>query len=135
MFSIGLIGKDHDGDSTGKLFVIPSHKFLTEVITKEDLHSTGIRKETMRIPIKNGEFETTLGVFLNEFEEFLTTMLPVLNRKSVGNYQTYIGQRYKIDIDYLEDKCVIITLGMVGKWKDLTLQKQKIIEWVEERRV
>jgi hypothetical protein len=60
MFSIGLLGKDQDGDSTGKLFVIPSHKFLTEAIIKEDLHSTGIRKEILRIPIKNGELDIPL---------------------------------------------------------------------------
>ncbi|MBP6981786.1 hypothetical protein KBB25_03375 [Candidatus Gracilibacteria bacterium] len=135
MFSIGLLGKDQDGDSTGKLFVIPSHKFLTEAIIKEDLHSTGIRKEILRIPIKNGELDIPLGQLISDLEVFLTEMLPIMNRRSVGNYQTYIGHRYKIDVDYLEDKCIIISIGLVGKWKDLTKQKQKIIEWMEERRI
>lgn len=135
MFSIGIIGKDQDGDSTGKLFVIPSHKFLTEVITKEDLHSSGIRKEIVRIPVKTGEFDSSLGQLISDLEIFLSGVFPVMNRKSIGNYQTYIGHRYKLDVDYLEDKCVMISIGIVGKWDELTKQKQSIIEWVESRRV
>ena len=35
MFTIGMLGKDNDGDNTGRYFSIPSHRFLTETIRRE----------------------------------------------------------------------------------------------------
>lgn len=110
MFSIGLLGKDNDGDSTGKLFVIPSHRFLTEIIRKEDLHTNSIKKEILKVPFKQQDFSVDLATFLKELEAFLNTLLPLINRKNSGNVQTYIGHRYKMDIDYFEDKCIMITI-------------------------
>ncbi len=135
MFSIGILGKDNDGDSTGKLYLIPSNKFISETIRKEDLHTSSIRKEILRIPFKTVDFEISLDVFLEELETFMKWFLPVLNRKNSGHYQTYIGHQYKLDIDYLEDKCIIITVGIVGKWEQCVERKRKIVEFIERYKI
>ncbi len=134
MFSIGILGKDNDGDSTGKLFVIPSHKFLSEIIRKEDLHANSIKKELLRIPFKSQDFDLSFSEFLTKLEGFLDGLLPIFNRKNAGNYQTYIWHKYKMDIDYLEDKCIIISIGIVGKWEKTVEKKRKITEFVENQK-
>lgn len=83
MFSIGILGKDNDGDSTGKLYLIPSNKFITESIRKEDLHTSSIRKELLRIPYKTEQFSLPFDQFLLELEDFLSKNLPTLSKKTV----------------------------------------------------
>jgi hypothetical protein len=131
IFSIGLLGKDNDGDNTGRMFVIPGHKLISESIRKEDLHSNSIRKELVRIPYRTRDFALAFPEFLTSLEGYLTSTLPTLSRKNCGNFQTYIGHRYKMDIDYFEDKCIIITVGLIGKWEANVANKRKIIGFVE----
>lgn len=135
MFSIGILGKDNDGDSTGKMYVVPSHRLITEPIKKEDLHTNSIRKELIRIPFKNQDFTLSFEEFIDELNIHIGNFLPIMTRKNCGNYQTYIGHKYKMDIDYLEDKCVIITIGIVGKWSQNVENKKKIITFVESKRI
>jgi hypothetical protein len=134
MFSIGILGKDNDGDNTGKLFIIPSYKFLLEPIRKEELSTSSIHKELLKIPFKTAEFPIEFKEFMAQLEQFLEELLPVANRKNAGNYQTYIGHRYKMDIDYLEDKCIVITIGIIGKWERNVEYKRKIVEYIESIR-
>jgi small-conductance mechanosensitive channel len=133
-FSVGVLGKDNDGDSTGKLFEIPSFKFITETVRKEELKTSSIRKEIIRIPFMMEENPIEFSDFLKEIKTYLDENLPVCNRKNAGNYQTYIGYRYKLDIDYLEDKCILITVGIVGKWENNVKNKEKIIGHIESYR-
>jgi small-conductance mechanosensitive channel len=134
MFSIGILGKDNDGDSTGRMYVVPSHRLITEQIKKEDLHTNSIRKELIRIPFKNQDFILTFEEFIHELESYIGNFLPIMTRKNCGNYQTYIGHKYKMDLDYLEDKCVVVTIGIVGKWSQNVENKKKIITFVESKR-
>jgi hypothetical protein len=39
-----------------------------------------------------------------------------------------------MDIDYLEDKAIIITVGLVGKWENTVESKKKIVGFVESMR-
>lgn len=39
-----------------------------------------------------------------------------------------------MDIDYLEDKCIIISIGIVGKWEKTVEKKRKITEFVENQK-
>lgn len=134
MLGVGILGKDNDGDNTGRMFVIPSFKFLSETIKKEDLYTHSIRKELLRIPFKTEEFLVDFSTFLRSLEVFLEGELKTLSKKNCGNYQTYIGYKYKMDIDYLEDKCILITIGLVGRWEDTVENKKKIISFIEERK-
>lgn len=135
MFSIGILGKDNDGDSTGKLYLIPSNKFITESIRKEDLHTSSIRKELLRIPYKTEQFSLPFDQFLLELEDFLSKNLPTLSKKNCGHFQTYIGHKYKMDIDYLEDKCIILTIGLVGKWENSVEKKKQIVSFIEQYKI
>lgn len=134
-FTIGIVGKDNDGDSTGKFYEIPNHKFITETLRKEDLKTESIRKELLKIPYETTKFSISIEEFLNKLSEYLDKILPIRNRKNAGNYQTYIGYKYKMDIDYLEDKCIIITVGLVGRWEDNVNHKKQIISFVESFRI
>lgn len=134
VFSIGILGKDNDGDSTGKMYVIPGYKLIMESIRKEDLHVNSIKKELLRIPFVTGEFSLQFWEFLKELENYLTTTLPTLSKKNCGNFQTYIGHKYKMDIDYLEDKCIVITVWLVGNWETNVENKKKIVWFVESKK-
>jgi hypothetical protein len=134
MLGVGILGKDNDGDNTGRMFVIPSYKFISETLKKEDLHTNSIRKELLRIPFKSSEFSITFDDFMKDLGWFLTAHLPTLSKKNCWNYQTYIGHKYKMDIDYLEEKCIIITIWLVGKWEENVEKKRKIVAFVESKR-
>ena len=92
------------------MYVIPGHKLITESIKKEDLHVNSIKKELLRIPFITRDFTLDFSEFLKELEDYLNSTLPTLSKRNCGNFQTYIGYKYKMDIDYLEDKCIIITV-------------------------
>lgn len=134
IFSIGILWKNEDGENTGRMFVIPGHKLITESIRKEDLNADSIRKEIIKIPYKTKDFVLEFSEFLTTLEKYLGDILPTLSKKNCGNFQTYIGYKYKLDIDYLEDKCIIITVGVVGKWENNVANKKKIIWYVESFR-
>ena len=134
IFSIGILGKDNDGDSTGRMFVIPGHKLITESIRKEDLHANSIRKELIKIPYKTQDFILGFQEFIERLEQYLWNILPTLSKKNCGNFQTYIWHKYKLDIDYLEDKCIVITVGIVWKWENNVENKIKIVDFVEKFR-
>lgn len=90
MLGVGILGKDNDGDNTGRMFVIPSFKFLTETIKKEDLHADSIRKELLKIPYISKSFEPDFATFIRSLENFLDSELKTLSKRNCGNYQTYI---------------------------------------------
>ncbi|MBX9809525.1 mechanosensitive ion channel family protein [Candidatus Gracilibacteria bacterium] len=135
MFTVGLLGKDNDGDNTGRHFTIPGHKFLTETIRREELQVESIRKELIRIPYSHESYSLNFADFNRELKNVLNTMLPMITKKNCGNFQTYIGYKYKLDIDYYEDKCITITVGIIGKWRKNVERKEQIVEWTEQYRI
>ncbi len=135
MFTIGMLGKDNDGDNTGRYFTIPSHRFLTETIRREELQVESIRKELVRIPYDHETYSLSFTEFMTGLRGELDTICSTMTKKNCGNFQTYIGYKYKMDIDYLEDKCIIITVGLVGKWRRNVERKEQIITWAEQYRV
>ena len=135
MFTIGMLGKDNDGDNTGRYFSIPSHRFLTETIRREELGIESIRKEMIRIPYDHETYSLPFTEFMTGLKKELDIICSTMTKKNCGNFQTYIGYKYKMDIDYLEDKCIIITVGLVGKWRRNVERKEQIITWAEQYRV
>lgn len=135
MFTIGMLGKDNDGDNTGRYFTIPSYRFLTETIRREELQVESIRKELVRIPYDYETYSLSFSEFMDGLKKELDIICTTLTKKNCGNFQTYIGYKYKMDIDYLEDKCIIITVGLVGKWRRNVERKERIIAWAEQYRV
>ncbi|NRH21617.1 mechanosensitive ion channel [Candidatus Gracilibacteria bacterium] len=135
MFTIGLLGKDNDGDNTGRHFTIPGYRFLTETIRREELQVESIRKELIKIPYDYETYSIGFSEFIKALKAEIETILPIITKKNCGNFQTYIGYKYKMDIDYLEDKCIVITIGLVGKWRRNVERKEQIISWAEQYRV
>lgn len=135
MFTIGLLGKDNDGDNTGRHFTIPGHRFLTDTIRREELQVESIRKELVKIPYDYESYSIGFTEFITALKTEIDTILPVITKKNCGNFQTYIGYKYKMDIDYLEEKCIVITIGLVGKWRRNVERKEQIISWAEQYRV
>ncbi len=127
MFTIGLLGKDNDGDNTGRHFTIHGHRFLTETIRREELQIESIRKELIRIPYGHEDYTLSYSEFTAQLKNELNRILPIITKKNCGNFQTYIGYKYKMDSDYFEDKCIIITIGIVGKWRRNVERKEQII--------
>lgn len=134
MFTIGLLGKDNDGDNTGRHFTIPGYRFLTETIRREELQVESIRKELIKIPYSHDTYSIGFSEFITKLKTEIDTILPMVTKKNCGNFQTYIGYKYKMDIDYLEDKCIVITIGLVGKWRRNVERKEQIISWTEQFR-
>ncbi len=135
MFTIGLLGKDNDGDNTGRHFTIPWYKFLTETIRREELQVESIRKELVKIPYSHETYSIGFSEFITGLKAEIDTLLPIITKKNCGNFQTYIGYKYKMDIDYFEDKCIVITIGLVGKWQRNVERKGQIVSWAEQFRV
>jgi hypothetical protein len=135
MFTVWLLGKDNDGDNTGRHFTIPGNKFLTETIRREELQVESIRKELIRIPYSHESYSLGFADFNRELKNVLNTILPMITKKNCGNFQTYIGYKYKLDIDYYEDKCITITVGIIGKWRKNVERKEQIVEWTEQYRI
>lgn len=135
MFTIGLLGKDNDGDNTGRHFTIPGYKFLTDTIRREELQVESIRKELIKIPYDYETYSIGFSEFIKTLKAEIETILPIITKKNCGNFQTYIGYKYKMDIDYFEDKCIIITIGIIGKWRRNVERKEQIISWAEQYRV
>jgi hypothetical protein len=129
-----LVGRDNQGENTGKLYEIPTHRFLTDIIRKEELDTESIRKEMVKIPFRPAEFSEDFPTFLKEFQTFLNATFPLRNRANCGNYSTFIGHRYKLDYDYIEDKYIEVVVRYVGNRKKNIERKQKIITFVESRR-
>jgi hypothetical protein len=134
MFTIGLLGKDNDGDNTGRHFTIPGYRFLTETIRREELQVESIRKELIKIPYSHDTYSIGFSEFITKLKTEIDTILPMVTKKNCGNFQTYIGYKYKMDMDYLEDKCIVITIGLVGKWRRNVERKEQIISWTEQFR-
>jgi hypothetical protein len=134
MFTIGLLGKDNDWDNTGRHFTIPGYRFLTETIRREELQVESIRKELIKIPYSHETYSISFSEFITKLKTEIDTILPMVTKKNCGNFQTYIGYKYKMDMDYLEDKCIVITIGLVGKWRRNVERKEQIISWTEQFR-
>ena len=135
MFSVGILGKDNTGESTGQLFIIPNNKFLTEPVRKEELLSTSVMRDLFSIPYKNEWFTGSFIDFMKELVVFLDDTFAVGNRKNIGNYQSYIGHRYKLDYEYKDDKCLFINLSFIGRSDKNRENIAKIIGFVESKKL
>lgn len=132
MLSVGLIGKDENGENTGELFTIPSHKFFTETVEKEDLRSGSIVRDEIEIPYNKKNFTLNFRDFMAVLRPFLQTTFPVKNTKNAGNYQSYIGHKYKLDYRYQDEKCTLIRIRFIGKPEQNINYKEQIISFVDQ---
>lgn len=132
MLSVGILGKDEKGENTGELFIVPSHKFMTDIVEKEDLRSTSIFREEVVIPYSPQRFTIDFEDFMKKLRQFLDTNFPVKKREYVGNYLSYAWHRYKIDFFFHDEKYLGIKLSFVGKMNENRAQKEGIMTFVSQ---
>lgn len=71
MLSVGIMGKSPRGENTGELFLVPNHKFLSDVVQKQELRPDSIFKDEIEIPYIPENFIVSLDEFLRELRIFL----------------------------------------------------------------
>jgi hypothetical protein len=92
-------------------------------------------RDFFAIPYKNEWFAESFADFMRALIVFLDTIFPIGNRKNIGNYQSYIGHRYKIDYEYKDDKCLFINLSFIGHSDKNRENIGKIIGFVESKKL
>lgn len=132
MLSVGILGKDKRGEASGELFLIPSHKFITDVVQKEELHSNSIFKDFIEIPYVPEKFDKNFEEFLASLREFLQNIFPVRNANNVGNFNTYIGHRYKLNFYFHDDDYWAVQVRFVGTAKQIARHKEQIMLFVDK---
>lgn len=108
-----------------------SHRDNPSRRTPNREYSQGAHKASIRLYTIFFGFSCIHGMTQKQ----LDIICSMITKKNCGNFQTYIGYKYKIDVDYLEDKCIIITIGIIGKWSRNVERKEQIITWAERYRV
>lgn len=131
MLSVGIIGKSPRGENTGELFLVPNHKFLSDVVQKQELRPDSIFKDEIEIPYNPENFRVPLDEFLKELRAFLSENFPIKNANNVGNFITYKGHKFKLDFYFHEDKYTAILVKFVGKIKENQQKKEMIVKFVD----
>lgn len=131
MLSVGILGKDNRGENSGELFIVPSHKFLTDIVHKQELRSGSIFKDFIEIPYAPERFSVDFETFMRELRAFLQDLFPVKNANNVGNFTSYTGHKYKIGFSYVEDTHVAIQVRFIGKNGQNQKNKEQIIAFVD----
>lgn len=71
MLSVGILGKDDRGENTGELHIVPSNKFITDVVHKKEVTPNAIFKDFMEIPYYPEKFILPFPEFMKELRKFL----------------------------------------------------------------
>lgn len=133
MLTVGLLGRDIRWENTGELFLVPSHKFMTEIVEKEDLRLDSIIRDSVIIPFSPKNFSDSLEIFMKDLREFLQKNFPVRNANNVWNYPSYTGHKYKIDLRYFEDKYLAIEVRFVGKIRENKKNKELLMKFIDKK--
>lgn len=131
MLSVWIMWKSPRWENTWELFLVPNHKFLSDVVQKQELRPDSIFKDEIEIPYSFEKFNVSLEEFLKELRIFLWDNFPLKNANNVGNFVTYIGHRYKLDFYYHEDKYTAILIKFVWKVKENQQKKEIIVKFVD----
>lgn len=128
---LGLSGKNDNGEHTGEFFLIPNKLVRESTIVRIDLQKKAIKKVLLDIvfisdkrPISYEQFLSTLKTFLHDL---LTTNTPT----TVGYFKSYIGYKYKMDVEYDKEGRVVIHLWFLDTLTNQRKTKQKIIAFIE----
>jgi len=132
MLSVGIMGKNDRGENTGELFIVPSHKFLSDVVAKEELRPESIFQDQIEIPYNPDKFRVTFSEFLDELRIFLKSNFVVKTTNNVGNFISYTGHKYKLDFYFHEDKYAAILVKFVGKRRENQEKKEMIMRFVDQ---
>lgn len=131
MFSSWIMGKSSRWENTWELFLVPNHKFISDIVSKQELRRYSIFKDEIEIPFNPNNFIVTLEKFLEELRKFLVEIFPIKNANNVGNFVSYTWYRYKLDFYFHEDKYTAILVKFVWKGKENQQKKEMIVKFVD----
>jgi hypothetical protein len=126
-----LSGKNENGEHTGEFYLVPNKVVRENTITKIDLRKTAIKKVLVDIPFESEKRWITYDEMLSSLKEFLKSCLTLNTPTTVGYYKSYIGWRYKLDIEYKENWTIMLHLWFLDTLANHRKTKQKIIAFVE----
>jgi hypothetical protein len=126
-----LSGKNENGEHTGEFYLVPNKVVRESTITKIDLRKTAIKKVLVDIPFDIEKRWITYDEMLASLKDFLKTCLTLNTPTTVGYYKSYIGRRYKLDIEYKENGTIMLHLWFLDTLANHRKTKQKIIAFVE----
>lgn len=131
---LGLSGKTETGEHTGEFFLIPNKMVRENTITKIDLKKKAIKKVSLDIVFNAEKFTIPYEQFITKLKAYLREIVPTSTPTTVGFYKSFIGYRYKIDVDYDKDGHVIVHLTFLDTLLNYRKTKQKIVQFVESLR-
>lgn len=131
MLSVWIMWKSPRWENTWELFLVPNHKFLSDIVQKQDLRPDSIFKDEIEIPYIPDNFKVSLEEFLANLRTFLWENFPLKNANNVWNFVTYIWHKYKLDFYFYEDKYTAILIKFVWKIKENQQKKELIVKFVD----
>jgi hypothetical protein len=126
-----LSGKNERGEHNGYLYHIPMYQFSEKIIERVDVTPNAIQKSILKIPFQKHLYHLGLEEFLEKFEDYLKTLLPKMTYNNAVNYESYIGVRYKYNLEYLNDGTVMIFLWFLGSRQYIREKTKKIFIYLD----
>jgi hypothetical protein len=105
--------------------------FSENVIIRYDLSVNAIMKTILRIPYNATLFQIRFPEFIQRLEAYLDPKFIKNTHKTAGNYESYIGHKYKYNLEYLDDGTIIMFLWFLGTRNDNRLITREILLFVE----
>lgn len=126
-----LSGKNERWEHNGMNYQIPLYMFSEKVIIRYDLSVNAIMKTILRIPYNATLFQIRFSEFIQRLETYLDPKFTKNTHKTAGNYESYIGHKYKYNLEYLDDGTIIMFLWFLGTRNDNRLITREILLFVE----
>lgn len=126
-----LAGKNNTGEHTGEFFLIPNNKVRENPIVKVDYRATAYQKIECPLYYRQEDYDIWFDEWMTQLTEFLDGYLPLRWAKNVWHIKSYIGYRYKIDLEYIDYQTTKVMICFVSKQKVGYVRKQKIIGFTE----
>ncbi|MDD4530503.1 MAG: mechanosensitive ion channel [Candidatus Gracilibacteria bacterium] len=133
MMHATIIGKSENGEYIGEVHKIPNNKFFTDIISKKGSYESAVFLQSLTIIYKKELYNISLDEFLEKIKGFLDKKIHKNTPTTVGYYKSFIGYKYKIDLqtDGDPDKILII-IKWIQDNKDVTKYKTSVFDFVEE---
>lgn len=126
-----LSGKNDNGEHTGEFFLVPNKLVWENTITRIDLQKKAVKKVLLALPFDAEKRGISYELFLDSLKTYLHEFLPTNTATTVGYFQSYIGHKYKMDVEYKENGIILVHVWFLATLTTQRKTKQKIIAFVE----
>lgn len=135
-FFMSISSRNHDGEHTGELFVIPNYQVWWKPITRLDLSFNSYKKQSVTVVYDSTVMEITFDQFVEQIETFLVGYLPKISRKAYKNFKSYSGLQYKLNYElwaYKDDRHLIeVEIKFITLISSAPQHKKAIISFISD---